>query len=461
MATSARPATSHSRSRMLRPSITVMPASGNFAWKRSTRSAVITCATRGGRPMVRRPRGLRWRSAMSARARSASSWMARACASSAVPASVGRRRGRALQQPLADFRFEQQHLPAQRGLRQVQGRRRTAEAAGLGHGGEVLQAGQVHRIIMCCAIAGMGRAGPGGRAPTQCRRADRSRPARPHLRPAAVGASPAAAGRACDTHVHVFGPAARFPYAAAATSRRSTRRRKLFALHRTLGVTRCVIVQSRCTAPTTAWSRTPSPRGQGRYLGVALVPPTSPMPSSPGWRGGVPRRALQLHAPPGRRRRRRGGRADAAAGGRRHAPAGALRAGAGARAGRRRWRAAPCRWSSTTWDASTPRWARTMPISRAGRPAAQPAVPREGERHRPHRFEARVGADYPPASRWRVAWCEASPTAALGHRLAAPNHTTCPTTPRWSTRWRASRPRPARASSCWSPIPPLLPLRTA
>jgi hypothetical protein len=58
-----------------------------------------------------------------------------------------------LQQPLADLRFEQLHLAAERGLGQVQGGRRTAEAAGLGHGGEVLQAGQVHRMIMCCGYS--------------------------------------------------------------------------------------------------------------------------------------------------------------------------------------------------------------------------------------------------------------------------------------------------------------------
>jgi hypothetical protein len=42
---------------------------------------------------------------------------------------------------------------------------------------------------------------------------------------------------ACDTHVHVFGPAARFPYAA---SRNFTPvdapKEALFALHRTLGI---------------------------------------------------------------------------------------------------------------------------------------------------------------------------------------------------------------------------------
>jgi 2-pyrone-4,6-dicarboxylate lactonase len=50
---------------------------------------------------------------------------------------------------------------------------------------------------------------------------------------------------ACDAHVHVFGPATRFPYAA---NRPYTPvdapKEKLFALHRLLGIERCVIVQS-------------------------------------------------------------------------------------------------------------------------------------------------------------------------------------------------------------------------
>jgi hypothetical protein len=50
----------------------------------------------------------------------------------------------ALQQALAQLVFEQLHLPAQRRLCQVQGGRRAAEAARLGHGHKVLQAGQVH-----------------------------------------------------------------------------------------------------------------------------------------------------------------------------------------------------------------------------------------------------------------------------------------------------------------------------
>ena len=50
---------------------------------------------------------------------------------------------------------------------------------------------------------------------------------------------------ACDAHVHIFGPRDRFPYAA---ERRATpaeaQKEKLFALHKRLGIRRCVIVQS-------------------------------------------------------------------------------------------------------------------------------------------------------------------------------------------------------------------------
>jgi 2-pyrone-4,6-dicarboxylate lactonase len=78
----------------------------------------------------------------------------------------------------------------------------------------------------------------------------------------------------CDTHVHVFGPAARFPYAA---SRNFTPvdapKEALFALHRTLGVTRCVIVQSAVHGTDNRAVEDAIAAGQGRYLGVALVPP--------------------------------------------------------------------------------------------------------------------------------------------------------------------------------------------
>lgn len=77
----------------------------------------------------------------------------------------------------------------------------------------------------------------------------------------------------CDTHVHVFGPAARFPYAA---SRNFTPvdapKESLFALHHQLGVSRCVIVQSAVHGHDNRVVEDAIHAGQGRYLGVALVP---------------------------------------------------------------------------------------------------------------------------------------------------------------------------------------------
>jgi 2-pyrone-4,6-dicarboxylate lactonase len=78
---------------------------------------------------------------------------------------------------------------------------------------------------------------------------------------------------ACDTHVHVFGPGDRFPYAA---TRKFTPvdapKEALFALHRTLGISRCVIVQSVVHGFDNAVVQDAIAAGGGRYLGVALVP---------------------------------------------------------------------------------------------------------------------------------------------------------------------------------------------
>lgn len=78
---------------------------------------------------------------------------------------------------------------------------------------------------------------------------------------------------ACDAHVHVFGPAERFPYA---PSRSFTPvdapREKLFALHRLLGIERCVIVQSALHGTDNRVVEDAIAAGGGRYLGVALLP---------------------------------------------------------------------------------------------------------------------------------------------------------------------------------------------
>jgi len=79
---------------------------------------------------------------------------------------------------------------------------------------------------------------------------------------------------ACDSHVHVFGPAARFPFA---ENRNFTPvdapKETLFALHRTLGIGRCVIVQSVTHGFDNRVVEDAMAAGEGRYLGVALVPP--------------------------------------------------------------------------------------------------------------------------------------------------------------------------------------------
>jgi len=78
---------------------------------------------------------------------------------------------------------------------------------------------------------------------------------------------------ACDAHVHVFGPADRFPHA---PQRNFTPvdapKEALFALHRTLGIQRCVIVQSFVHGFDNRVIADAIAAGGGRYLGVALAP---------------------------------------------------------------------------------------------------------------------------------------------------------------------------------------------
>jgi 2-pyrone-4,6-dicarboxylate lactonase len=91
-----------------------------------------------------------------------------------------------------------------------------------------------------------------------------SRPSRPTLQlPPGV----------CDTHVHVFGPATRFPYAPGRNfTPVDAPKETLFALHRQLGIERCVIVQSAVHGFDNRVVEDAIQAGQGRYLGVALVP---------------------------------------------------------------------------------------------------------------------------------------------------------------------------------------------
>jgi len=77
---------------------------------------------------------------------------------------------------------------------------------------------------------------------------------------------------ACDCHVHVFGPARHFPYA---TGRNFTPvcapKEALFALHHTLGISRCLIVQSTVHGYDNTAVQDAIAAGAGRYLAIALV----------------------------------------------------------------------------------------------------------------------------------------------------------------------------------------------
>lgn len=78
---------------------------------------------------------------------------------------------------------------------------------------------------------------------------------------------------ACDSHVHVFGPAVRFAFAPERNfTPADAPREKLFALHRHLGISRCVIVQSAIHGLDNSAAEDAIAAGDGNYLGVALVP---------------------------------------------------------------------------------------------------------------------------------------------------------------------------------------------
>lgn len=82
---------------------------------------------------------------------------------------------------------------------------------------------------------------------------------------------------ACDSHVHVFGPANRFPFAAKRNfTPADAGKETLFALHRQLGIWRCVIVQSTIHGFDNSAVEDAIAAGCGRYLGVALAPHDTP-----------------------------------------------------------------------------------------------------------------------------------------------------------------------------------------
>ena len=80
---------------------------------------------------------------------------------------------------------------------------------------------------------------------------------------------------ACDSHVHVFGPAAQFPYAKNAPFiPADAGKDKLFAMHAHIGIERCCIVQSSCHGFDNSAVEDAIKASKGTYCGVALLPAT-------------------------------------------------------------------------------------------------------------------------------------------------------------------------------------------
>ena len=97
--------------------------------------------------------------------------------------------------------------------------------------------------------------------------------AQPSFHPAPSAPTIALPKGACDTHCHVFGPQARFPYPEGVAFRPADApKERLFALHDKLGIERCVIVQSGCHGFDNSAMLDAMAARPGRYLGIALVP---------------------------------------------------------------------------------------------------------------------------------------------------------------------------------------------
>jgi len=79
---------------------------------------------------------------------------------------------------------------------------------------------------------------------------------------------------ACDAHCHVFGPAARFPFAPERTyTPVDAPKEKLFALHRLLGISRTVLVQASCHGTDNAAMLDAIAADPERVRGIAMVRP--------------------------------------------------------------------------------------------------------------------------------------------------------------------------------------------
>ena len=78
---------------------------------------------------------------------------------------------------------------------------------------------------------------------------------------------------ACDSHVHVFGPSAVFPYAKDAPFvPADAPKDMLFAMHAALGIEHCVIVQSTCHGFDNSVVADAIKAKNGAYCGIALAP---------------------------------------------------------------------------------------------------------------------------------------------------------------------------------------------
>jgi len=78
---------------------------------------------------------------------------------------------------------------------------------------------------------------------------------------------------ACDVHFHVFGPQAKFPFAAGRSyTPADAPKEKLFALHKHLGIERGVVVQSAAHGFDNSAAADLIAARRDDYLGVALVP---------------------------------------------------------------------------------------------------------------------------------------------------------------------------------------------
>ena len=75
-----------------------------------------------------------------------------------------------------------------------------------------------------------------------------------------------------DSHVHVFGPRARFPFAEGRSYTPSDATKEmLFVLHEFLGIQHCVIVQPACHGPANSVTVDAVQATGGAYRGIALV----------------------------------------------------------------------------------------------------------------------------------------------------------------------------------------------